>query len=200
MLAADPLEGRKRPVGRDGHDGMPMIDESRALEVTAVPAGQFLEVGEVGPALAGKLLVFLPYRLAHGGPQAAGHDRKLPLRGVTGHHGGILEAIDQLPPHLRVPRRHEFQPQARESRCEHGHGHHHPPESPLPGILPHDRAVGDLVWPADLKNPRAAGGQVDRGRKVGHHVVDRDRLGRGGEPGGADHQRQPLHERPHEVE
>ena len=197
MRTADPLDRCEGLVSRHSHHRMAMIDEHSALVRAAIPPRR--RIRKLGPVAVGEGGVFAAECLAHGGAQVAGHERKPATGGVVGHDSRILEAVDQLLPYLRVPRRHEFEPQPGEPRRQYRHRDHQPAEAALPGVLVHDGAIGDLVWTANLEDSRTVGRQLSGRGEVGHNIGDRDRLGWGGQPCRADHHREPLDEHPHEV-
>ena len=158
IRTTDPLDRCEGLISRHSHHRMPMIDEHAALVRAAIPSRR--RIRELGPMAVGEGGVFAADCLAHGGAQVAGHERKRTTGGVVGHDRRILESVDQLPPYLRVPRRHEFEPQPGEPRRKDRHRNHQPAEAALPGVLVHDSAIGNFVRAADFEDSRAVRRQV----------------------------------------
>ena len=70
------------------------------------------------------------------------------------------------------------EPEAREPRRQHRHGHHRPAQAALPRVLAHQLAVGDAGRRRRSRRPRSRRArQVERRDQVGDQVLDRDRLG-----------------------
>ena len=73
--------GRERPRGGHGDHHVTMVDEPRPRVPAAVAMRQILDVGEISPALSGKLAVLVLPRFANRRLQVAGPDRELPPGG-----------------------------------------------------------------------------------------------------------------------
>ena len=125
---------------------------------------------------------------------ASGPHRERPAGAGVRHDGRVPHAIDELPAHARVERRHQPQPEAREGRREHRDRQEQPSESPLSRVLSHEPLVRHDVGAADLEHSAFRGVEVEPGEEVGDQVLDRDRLGLRPHPARRDHDGQPLDE------
>ena len=114
VRAADPLDGGKSPLGRDIDGGMAMIDEPWPLEVAAIPAWQFLGIGDVGPPPPLENGVLPGHRVVHRHRQRPRPDWKIVEGGPIGDDGRVFQPVDQLPTDLRIPRCDQRQPEARQ--------------------------------------------------------------------------------------
>ena len=74
------------------------------------------------------------------------------------------------------------------------------PQSLLAGVFPDHAAVGRDILAADLEDAALARRQVLRRQEVGQHVVHGDGLGGRREPARAEHDRQPVGQRLHQIE
>ena len=198
--AADAPDGCERRGGGDGQiDGariqQPAAD-ANAAPAQRGPGGH----GGLGPGRGRELGVLVPQRARDGLPQRERANRKGGPRVVVVGDGCRPEPVDELAADARVDRRGQAEPEARQARREQRHRDEPAPETPLPRVLAHDRAVRHDVRAADLENAAVALRQVEHGRETGHQVVERDGLRRRADPGRADHDREPLDERADQLE
>jgi hypothetical protein len=107
----------------------------------------------------------------------------------------MADTVHEHAANAGIHRRHESEPEAREPWRKNGNGQHRPPQPPLPGVFPHEIAVGHDVGSADLEDPGLVAREVESGRQVGEHVADRDRLRAHRHPPRRDHHGQALDQR-----
>src|SRR5271166_5976782 len=119
---------------------------------------------------------------------------------IISTQGWVLQAFDQVPSDLETGGSHEGQPKSRQIGRQHRHRDQPPPQSSLPGVLPDQVAVSHYIRAAYLEDAALAGRQVLRRQEVAQNIIHGDGLGWRREPPRADHHRQPVGQRLHQIE
>ena len=176
------------------HPGGPRVHQARP-ELDSTPAPRRPLRGEcVRPARGRESQVFVDQRACEHLANPTRPHREHVERAVVLHHGRVPHPVYQLSSHLRVDRRDQRQPEAREPRREQGHGNHQSSQPSEPGVLPHEIAVGHPVGSPDLVDHALQRWEIEGLHQIRDEILDADRLSRCVHPAWGHHRRELLHQ------
>ena len=127
-------------------------------------------------------------------------DRERVARSVGAHHRSVPEPFHQRAADPGLRRRDQRQPHSRKARRQNGHRQEQSAQATQPCIAAHDVAVRHHLGTADLEGLPAGDRDIERRVQIRDDVADRDGLRLRLDPSWTDHDRQPLDQRPHDLE